>query len=150
MSYFRPLLDQAEQLRAACAAVLGCKPEELALTGSTTDGVNTVISGLDLGPGDEIVTSDEEHPGLLAPLGRARERCGVSVRVVPFAELPEAVSVNTRLIACSHVSWIGGRISDAAALTATGVPLLLDAAQALGAIPLDVRKLGCDFYAGSG
>ena len=42
---------------------------ELALTGSTTDGVNTVISGLDLRPGDEIITSDEEHPGLLAPLG---------------------------------------------------------------------------------
>jgi L-cysteine/cystine lyase len=150
MSYFRPLLDQAEQLRAAYAAVLGCKPEELALTGSTTDGVNTVISGLDLGPGDEIVTSDEEHPGLLAPLGRARRRHGVTVRVVPFTELATAVSPKTRLIACSHVSWVNGKIVDAAALAATGVPVLLDGAQAAGAVPVDVQALGCAFYAASG
>ena len=48
----------------------------------------------------------------------------------------------TRLIACSHVSWVGGRVVDAPALAATGVPVLLDAAQALGAVPVDVRALG--------
>src|SRR4029077_19863106 len=59
-------------------------------------------------------------------------------------------SASTRLIACSHVSWISGRVVDVSALTATGAPVLLDAAQAAGAIPVDVHALGCDFYAGSG
>ena len=149
-SYLEGVLELASRVSGAYAGVLGCDPDHVALTGSTTDGVNTVIAGLDLRRGDEIVTSDEEHPGLLAPLGRAIRRCGVEVKVAPFAEVAGAVSASTRLIACSHVSWVSGRVADVAALSATGVPLLLDAAQALGAIPVDVRALGCDFYAASG
>jgi selenocysteine lyase/cysteine desulfurase len=148
--YFTALMDLASELRSGYADVLGCQVSEVALTGSTTDGVNSVLSGLDLRPGDEILTSDEEHPGLLAPLGRARRRHGVDVRVVPFAEIAGEVSASTRLIACSHVSWVSGRVVEAQALAATGVPVLLDAAQAVGAVPVDVNALGCDFYAGSG
>jgi L-cysteine/cystine lyase len=148
--YFDALIDLADRLRAAYAGVLGCDECEVALTGSTTDGVNTVLSALDLRAGDEILTSDEEHPGLLAPLGRARRLQGVSIRVVPFAEIVGEVSSATRLVACSHVSWVSGQVVDVARLVATGTPVLLDAAQALGAIPVDVHSLGCDFYAGSG
>jgi L-cysteine/cystine lyase len=148
--YFDELMQLATRLRANYAEVLGCDATDVALTGSTTDGVNTVLSALDFQPGDEIVTSDEEHPGLLAPLGRARRRYGVSIRIVPFEQVADAVGADTRLIACSHVSWVGGRVADVAALAATGVPVLLDAAQALGAIPVDVRELGCDYYACSG
>jgi L-cysteine/cystine lyase len=148
--YFEGLMELAQRLRAGYAEVLGCDQGEVALTGSTTDGVNTVLSGLDLKPGDEILTSDEEHPGVLAPLGRARERSGVRVTVMPFTELASAASPSTRLIACSHVSWVSGRVADVAALKASGAPVLLDAAQALGAIPVDVHALGCDYYAGSG
>jgi L-cysteine/cystine lyase len=148
--YFEELIGRATELRARYAAVLGCEPDSVALTGSTTDGINTVLSGLDLQPGQEILTTDEEHPGLLAPLGRARQRHGITVRVVPFDEIANEVAPATRLIACSHVSWVRGRVVDTAALTATGVPVLLDAAQALGAIPVDVSDLGVDFYAASG
>jgi L-cysteine/cystine lyase len=148
--YFEGVMGLATELRAGYAGVLGCDPADVALTGSTTDGCNTVLAGLDLRPGDEIVTSDEEHPGLLAPLGRAQKRYGVTVRVVPFAEIAGEVRPTTRLVACSHVSWVGGKVVDAAALQATGVPMLLDAAQGVGAVPIDVRALGCDFYAGSG
>jgi len=149
-SYLEQTMELAARLREAYAGVLGCDQAEVALTGSTTDGVNTVLAGLDLRRGDEIITSDEEHPGLLAPLGRARRRAGVEVKVVPFDEVAEAASRSTRLIACSHVSWVSGRVADVAALRQTGVPVLLDAAQALGAIPVDVKELGCDFYAASG
>ena len=148
--YFDALMELAAELRATYAGLLGCAPVDVALTGSTTDGVNTVIAGLDLQPGEEVLTSDEEHPGLLAPLGRARRRHGINVRVVPFANLPDEVSPATRLIACSHVSWVSGQVIDVPALTASGVPVLLDAAQALGAVPVDVRALGCDYYAASG
>jgi selenocysteine lyase/cysteine desulfurase len=148
--YFEETMSLRDRARAAYAGVLGCDASEVALTGSTTDGCNTVIGGLDLRPGDEILTSDQEHPGLLAPLARARRRHRVSIRVVPFADLAGAVSGATRLIACSHVSWVGGEVADVPALVATGVPVLLDAAQSLGAIPVDVHALGVDFYAGSG
>ncbi len=149
-AYIEGVMELASRVRAGYAAVLGCEEAAVALTGSTTDGVNTVLAGLDLRPGDEIVTSDEEHPGLLAPLGRARRRSGVEVKVAPFAAVAEAVTPSTRLIACSHVSWVNGQVADVEALAATGVPVLLDAAQALGAIPVDVKALGCAFYAGSG
>ncbi len=130
--------------------MLGCQESEVALTGSTTDGVNTVLSGLTLREGDEILTSDEEHPGLLAPLGLARRRSGVSVRLAPFGRLAEHVSDRTRLIACSHVSWVSGQVADARSLAETGIPVLFDGAQGLGAIPIDVGALGCQFYAASG
>jgi L-cysteine/cystine lyase len=148
--YIETILELAQRLRSGYASVLHCDPHELALTGSTTDGVNTVIGGLELGPGDEVVTSDEEHPGVLAPLGRARRRFGITVKVVPFDEVAGAVSPQTKLIACSHVSWVNGQVVDTTALAATGVPVLLDAAQGIGAVPVDVKALGCDYYAASG
>jgi L-cysteine/cystine lyase len=148
--YFDDVMARASQLRDGYAEVLGCDSAEVALTGSTTDGVNTVIAGLRLNAGDEVLTSDEEHPGLLAPLARARVAHGIEVRVVPFDELPGEVRPSTRLVACSHVSWVGGKVMDVAALRDAGAPILLDAAQALGAVPVDMRELGVDFYAASG
>ena len=129
---------------------MGADPSEVALTGSTTDGVNAVITSLDLGEGQEVLTSDEEHPGVWAPLLAARERRGIEVRVVPFADLPGEVRPDTKLVATSHVSWISGRVMDVPALAAAGAPVLLDGAQALGAVPVDVAALGVDFYAASG
>jgi L-cysteine/cystine lyase len=148
--YFEVVLGLAAEARAGYARVLGAPVETVALTESTTSGINSVLGGLRFGAGDEILTSDQEHPGLLAPLRRLVARDGVTVRVGRFGELAASVGPATRLIACSHVSWVGGEVADVAALVATGLPVLLDAAQALGAIPLDVVDLGVDFYAGSG
>jgi selenocysteine lyase/cysteine desulfurase len=148
--FFDAVVEAAELVRIRVAAVIGCEPGELALTGSTTDGVNTVVSGLELGPGDEVLTSDEEHPGVLAPLAGQRARRGVGVRVVPFDSIASEVRPETRLVAVSHVSWITGRVVDCRALARAGAPVLLDGAQSLGAIPVDVRELGCDFYAAAG
>jgi L-cysteine/cystine lyase len=149
-AYMTAVMELADELRAGYARVLGTDPDSVALTGSTTDGVNTVLAGLDLRRGDRIVTSDEEHPGLLAPLARARDLHGVELVVVPFPEIAGAVTADTRLVACSHVSWVSGRVVDHEALAQTGVPLLLDAAQGIGAVPVDVKALGCAFYAASG
>jgi L-cysteine/cystine lyase len=149
-AHFEHAQALADRLRARVARLLGCDPWEVALTGATTDGVNAVLSGLDLEPGDEIVTSDEEHPGLLAPLARAREHRGVEIRIVPFDAIADSVGTRTRLIACSHVSWVSGRIVDVEALAAASAPVLLDGAQGLGAVPVGVRELGCEYYAASG
>ena len=87
---------------------------------------------------------------MLAPLGRLRARLGVDVRVAPFAELAAAVGPGTRVVACSHVSWKTGQVVDSAALASSPALVLLDGAQGLGAVPVDVRALDCDFYAASG
>jgi L-cysteine/cystine lyase len=99
--------------------------------------------------GDVILTSDEEHPGLLAPLAAAAALHGVEIRQAPFAQIAEH-GEGAALIACSHVSWLTGEVVDTERLAAAPAPVLLDGAQALGAIPLDVHALGCDFYASSG
>ncbi|HEV2075083.1 MAG TPA: aminotransferase class V-fold PLP-dependent enzyme, partial [Thermoleophilaceae bacterium] len=139
-----------ERVRSHLADLLGCRAGEVALTHSTTDGINTILSALELGQGDEVLTSDEEHPGLLAPLAAAERRSGVTVRVVPFEALADAVGPETRLVACSQVSWVTGRVADTDALATTGAPVLLDGAQGLGAVPTKVGELGCDFYAAAG
>ena len=147
--FFEETAARADELRGRVAGLLGATQAEVALTGSTTDGVNSVLHAHDLRPGDELLTSDEEHPGVLAPLAAARAR-GMRVRVVPFDELAAAVEPDTRMVVCSHVSWVTGKVINAAGLAATGAPVLLDGAQGLGAVPVDVGALGCDFYAASG
>ncbi len=149
-AHFGRVIEMGDRVRARVASLMGAAPGEVALTGATTDGVNAVLAGLDLRPGDEVLTSDEEHPGLLAPLASARERRGIKVRVAPFAELADAVTAQTRLVACSHVAWQTGRVVDTEALSGTGAAVLLDGAQGLGAVPVDVGALGCDYYAASG
>src|SRR3954449_11816600 len=104
--YFEGLKDLATRLRERLAGFMGCDPGDLALTRSTTDGMSTALASLrDVGRGDEVLTSDEEHPGLLAPLELARRRNGFDVRLVPFDELANEVRPRTKLVACSHVSW---------------------------------------------
>jgi L-cysteine/cystine lyase len=69
--------------------------------------------------------------------------------MVPFAHLAEAVGPRTRLVACSHVSWATGAVRPEG-LAELDIPVLLDGAQGVGAVPTDVAALGCAFYAGSG
>jgi L-cysteine/cystine lyase len=147
--HFKRRRELSEELRGAYARALGCEPGEVALTTCTSEGLASVIDGLGLQEGEEILTSDEEHPGLLGALGAARALRGVSVRMVPLAEIAEAVGERTRLVACSHVSWMSGQVAPAA-LAELGVPVVLDGAQGVGAVPVDVRALGCDAYAGAG
>jgi selenocysteine lyase/cysteine desulfurase len=134
--------------RDAYAALLGCPPADVALTTSTSEGLATVLAGLGLGPGDEVVTSDQEHPGLLGPLAELRSR-GVAVRVAPLARVADAAGPETRLVACSHVGWWSGEVAPAE-LADLDVPVLLDGAQGVGAVAVDVEALGCAAYAGSG
>jgi L-cysteine/cystine lyase len=136
-----------EELRRRVAAQVGAAAEHVALTSSTTDGCNIVLAGLDLAPGDEVVTTNSEHFGLLGPLHAS------GARVVVAAPEPDAilaaVTERTRLIAVSHVLWTTGVELPVAELRArSGVPVLADGAQSVGAIPVDVR--GVDFYTVSG
>jgi selenocysteine lyase/cysteine desulfurase len=149
-AFFDSVVGAAERLRPRVAAILGCDPARLALTANTTDGVNTVLRALGLGRGDVVLTSDQEHPGVLGPLNVLRRTRGIEVRVAPFAEIAAAAAPDVSLVACSHVSWVNGQVVDHEALGQAEPLVLLDGAQGLGAIPFAVEELGCDFYAATG
>jgi L-cysteine/cystine lyase len=142
-AYLGDVFELRERVRSGIAAVLGTPAEHVALTESTTRGCQIVLAGLGLGPGDEIVTTDQEHFGLLGPLHVS----GARVVVVGAEEeaVLAAVTPHTRLIAVSHVLWTTGRRLDLARLRRPdGPPLLVDGAQSAGAIPVDLA--GADFY----
>jgi selenocysteine lyase/cysteine desulfurase len=148
-AHFERRAELGAELRRAYATALGADPADVALTTCTSEGMAQVVGGLDLAAGDEILTSDEEHPGLLGALSAARELRGVQVREAPLAELADTVGPRTRLVACSHVGWVSGSFAPAE-LGELDVPVLLDGAQGVGAVSVDVSALGCDAYAGAG
>jgi len=138
-----------DDLRAGYAELIGAACDDVALTTSTSEGLGLVLAGMELGPGNEILTADDEHPGLLGPLAAARAR-GVRIVEAPLAALHEHVTRATTLVACSHVGWVSGVLAPVAELRATGVPVVLDGAQGAGAVPVDVGALRCAAYAAAG
>jgi len=148
--WFESMLALRERVREDLAALIGTTGDRVALLSSTTDGCNVVVSGLDLGPDDEVVTTDSEHPGLLLPLSVS----GARVRVAEVAARPtesaletilSCVTSSTRLIALSHVLWTTGQVMPVHELRReTGLPVLVDGAQSVGAIPVAVGDL--DYY----
>ena len=149
--YFDAVLAAREGARTKLAATMGVEPENVALTSSTTDGCNIVLAGLGLGAEDEIVTTDAEHFGLVGALGASAARICVAAvgdrgGEEALATVLAAVGPRTRLIALSHVLWTTGNVIPVQALKEqTGLPLLVDGAQSVGAIPVDARPF--DFYA---
>ena len=151
---FRAILEARDGLRGAIAGEIGVDAQRIALTTSTSEACRIVLAGLELGPEDELVTTDAEHFGLLGPLHAAGARVRVaSVRERPAAEALDAllaeVTARTRLIAVSHVLWINGQVLPLEELRdAVSAPLLVDGAQSVGAIPVVAEPF--DFYTVSG
>ena len=145
--YFERMLSLRAEARVALGSLVGISAEHVSLTGSTTDGCNIVLAGLGLGPDDEIVTTREEHFGLLGPVHASGAR--VVVVVAEPEAILAAVTPRTRLLALSQVLWTTGRVLPVRELREqTGVPVLVDGAQSVGAIPVDAD--GLDFLTISG
>ncbi len=145
-TFERNLALRAE-LRRQLAGLVGADAATVALTSSTTDGCNIVLGGLGLGADDEVVTTSQEHFGLLGALGASAARIVVSE---PDPErILAAVTPRTRLLALSQVLWTTGRVLPVRELRERSrVPVLVDGAQSVGAIPVDCA--GLDFLTVSG
>ena len=144
---FEETLELRQELRSSFARLVGAETESVALTTSTTEGCGIVLRGLGLAPDDEIVTTTDEHFGLLGPLGASPARVVV---VPPDPErIAAAVTPRTRLIATSRVLWTTGAVLPLRELREQcGIPVLADGAQSVGAIPEGAD--GLDFLTISG
>ena len=140
---FMRLLETRERVRELFATLLHVDAAQVALTASTTDGCQVVLAGLDLAPDDEIVTTDDEHFGLLGPV----HATGARVRVAhiggrggeeAFAAIRAEIGARTRVLALSQVLWTTGERLPVERLRAeTGIPVLVDGAQSTGALDVD-------------
>jgi L-cysteine/cystine lyase len=147
---FERYLEDRPRAREAFARVLGVAAGNVALTTSTGESCNVVLNGLELREGDEVVTTDSEHFGLIGPLvvspptvrvARLRDRPAAEARTA----ILDLVGERTKLIALSDVTWISGhRLPWRELRDETGLPVLVDGAQSAGAIPVDADA--ADFY----
>ena len=151
-----------EQTRTDVASLLGASPDEIVLTRSASDGINTIAHGLDWRPGDEIIISSEEHQSGMLPWFILSRRMGIKVRAatldpdpaVTLQNLEDCLTSKTRLIFFSHVSCISGiraPMADICTLAhERGILAVIDGAHALGQFPVKMNEIGCDAYIGCG
>jgi len=160
-AYYEELLVRIDEARAAVAAVIGGELDEVGLTHATTDGMNHGTWAIDWHPGDVAVTTTHEHAGALGPLYAIRDRLGVELRFADFdgsapeaeilAAFDRAIAPGTRLVSFSHVLWTTGTVLPVERIAALaherGAVVIVDGAQAAGAIPVRVADLGIELYA---
>ena len=153
--------DRIEATREALGAWFSAPSTTLSFAGNVTDALNIALMGLRLPPGGRVITSDQEHGALIAPLALLAER-GVTVEIIPYGHggddllgrLATALERPADLVALSHVSCETGAFVDGQSLAALchsrGALLLLYGAQTAGQISVDLTKLGADLYAFNG
>jgi L-cysteine/cystine lyase len=154
--------ERSRRLAALAAEMFGADEDEIALTHSAGEGLNTALGGIEWDRGDEVVTTNEEHPGLLLPLALLAHRRGVITRYAAIGNggrdvvesIAQLINRRTRAIALSHVLWSTGAVlplKEVAALAARhGAMVIVDAAQSAGHVPIDLHESGVDVYAMAG
>ena len=150
-----------KEVHEAVAAFLRVSRDELALVRNATEANNIVVNGLDLKPGDEVLLTDQEHPGGRCPWEQKAARFGVKLNTVSIPKPPasageivdrfeKALTPKTRVIFFSHITTVTGVVLPAREICAMardrGVVSQVDGAHAIGQIPLDLHDIGCDFY----
>lgn len=158
------LTAQMQTVRKAIASELNVTSDTIAFTDNVTVGCNIALWGISWQAGDHILLSDCEHPGVIATTQEISRRCGVEVTTCPLkatlnegdpvAIIAENLRPQTRLVVLSHVFWNTGQVLPLEKIVEVcrnnNSFLLIDAAQSVGALPLNLAELGADFYAFTG
>lgn len=155
--------------RQAIAEELGVTADTITLTEDVTVGCNIALWGLEWRSGDRILLSDCEHPGIIAAIKEICRRYGVELDIFPLmatlntgdpvAVIADRLQPQTKLVVLSHVLWNTGQVLPLAEITRKikaysavdrPIQILVDAAQSVGLLPLNLTELGVDFYAFTG
>ena len=160
--YMWRIIDQGrEPLRQRLAQLAGADPEEVAINRNATEALNTVIYGIDLKPGDEVIGTKQDYPNMIQAWRQRAQREGIVYKQLSF-DLPiedddvivrtyqEAITPRTRLLHVTHmVNWVGQtmpvrKIADMA--HARGIEVLADGAHSFGLMDFQVPALGADYF----
>src|SRR4028118_917601 len=154
------ITEEGNQTRRAIASELSVPAETITLTEDVTVGCNIGLWGIDWQAGDHMLLTDCEHPGIIATAQEIARRFKIEVSTCPILETlnqgdPTAVIAqhlrpNTRLVVLSHLLWNTGQVLPVADMvdacrnysSSTPVRVLVDAAQAVGCLPLDLAAPG--------
>ncbi|MXZ47285.1 MAG: aminotransferase class V-fold PLP-dependent enzyme [Chloroflexi bacterium] len=157
--------ELADRYRQTMGRLLGgASPDEIAITGNTTEGINIITNGLEVTSADSIITTDVEHGSGIVPAYYLRERTGCEVVIVPidaqdspgqamesFVSSMGAANGNVKLVILSEISYSTGQLLPLKAIVdethRRGGHVVVDGAQTAGHIPIDVRDTNVDFYA---
>ncbi len=156
-------------IRQTLAQELGTVPKTITLTENVTAGCNIALWGIDWQSGDRLLMSDCEHPGIIATVGEISRRYGVEVAIVPLLDtlnqdnpvevIEQHLTANTRLVVISHLLWNTGQVLPLKEIvelchnyTKSDRPIqvLVDAAQSVGSLPLNLDEIEPDYYAFTG
>ncbi|MDJ0555812.1 MAG: aminotransferase class V-fold PLP-dependent enzyme [Microcoleaceae cyanobacterium MO_207.B10] len=154
-------------IRGAIAAELGVSPDTITLTEDVTVGCNIPLWGIDWQPGDHVLLSDCEHPGVIATINEIQRRFNIEVSTCPLMATLNAgnpveviaknLRPNTKLLVISHILWNTGQVLPLNEIvdlchgrSEAPVKVLVDAAQSVGVLPLKLAETGVDFYAFTG
>lgn len=160
------VVEEANRTREAIASELGVTPETITLTEDVTVGCNIALWGIDWKTGDRLLMSECEHPGIVAAVGEIQRRFGIEIDICnlmatlnegdPLAAITQHLRSNTKLVVLSHILWNTGQLLPLADIVkacqqnSSDTRILVDAAQSVGMLPLNLSELGADFYAFTG
>jgi len=157
--------EEVDDVRAVVARFVNADPLEIALTRSTTEGMNLFTHGLDWKAGDEVIYCDHEHGGGIGPYTTLARRVGITPVVISVPTHPKsvdevvglyerAITPRTRVIMVSHMTYVTGLITPVKELAELahrrGLLISVDGAHPLGMLDLDLKALNVHHYAAAG
>ena len=154
--------NRVQAVREKLSTFLNCDPGELAITRNATEGLNLIARGLKLRDGDEVLVTTHEHPGGMIPFMAVAKERNISMKLIEPGEggadtlnrIADAITPRTRVVSICHVYCTTGMVAPVREIAQLcrekGVISVLDGAQAVGMVPVDLHDLGCDFYVTSG
>jgi selenocysteine lyase/cysteine desulfurase len=158
---WRLLEPQIESVRRQLAANFGCDPEEMAITRNASESLENCIMGLDLKPGDEILTTNQDYPRMLTTWHQREKREGVALKTIPFPTPPKrleelaecfekAITPKTKVILVCHITNLTGQIFPVKRICQMarerGIEVIVDGAHAFAHFPFKHEDLDCDYY----
>ncbi len=153
-----------ETVRSLLAELSGASAEEIAIVRNTTEALETVIFGLDLRPGDEVLVTDQEYPSMMRAWRQRQKRDGIAIRSVSIPTPPahlsqitealkQGITPKTRVIMISHIIYLTGQITPVREICdmahSRGIEVIVDAAHSFAHLDYKIPDLHCDYFGAS-